>query len=127
MSQINLKLDVTAENLKLIKKLSSKSNKKPKKKIEFSKLIVWFMSIIALIITAYTMYIVNITGDTTPLLTLISVWFTAYGVAMSFYYNKAKTENKIKLEKLYGKETVQRALSDTENEYSSNTFYAEGE
>ena len=34
------------------------------------------------------------------LTTLVSVAWAAYGTSVSFYYNKAKLENKIKLEKL---------------------------
>lgn len=74
------------------------------KKFEFSKIIMTVCGAVTLIVTAFTFFIVNKTGDTSPLAYLIPAVFGEMATATGFYYSKAKMENKIKLRKKYGKE-----------------------
>lgn len=73
-----------------------------KKKIEFSKKIFYLVAIIAGIVLIYSMALMWYTKDTSGLAYLIPSVFAEMGCATAFYYNKAKLENKIKLEKKYG-------------------------
>lgn len=74
------------------------------KKKEFSK-ILWVTAMIhAVALSLYTMVIIFITGDTTPLEYLIPSVFAELAAATGFYFNKAKAENQIKLRKQYGSE-----------------------
>lgn len=68
---------------------------RPKK--EFSKLIFIGVSIVNLVIVAFTLVIVWRTSDTGPLAYLIPAAAAEMTAATGFYYNKAKAENKIKL------------------------------
>jgi hypothetical protein len=54
------------------------------------------------------------TKDSSALAYLIPAVFGLTSVTVGFYYNKAKLENKIKLEKKYGKELVES--SETVNQ-----------
>ena len=85
------------------------------KKTEFSKKIIIFMTVFTVIITAYSLALMWKTGDTSPLAYLIPSVFAEYATATGFYYWKARTENKIKLLKQYGKD-AEKALND-ENDY----------
>lgn len=87
--------------------------RKKRKKIEFSKLILLVTGIFAVIITVFTMVIVCRTGDTSALAYLIPAIFTEVATATGFYYSKAKAENRIKLTKLYGKETVEKIENES--------------
>lgn len=75
-------------------------------KFEFSKLIVIFETILIAILTIRILSLIELSirsqfdGLFPYLTTLVSVAWAAYGTSVSFYYNKAKLENKIKLEKL---------------------------
>ena len=80
-----------------------------KKKVEFSKLIFVGVSVLTLAITLFSCVIIWKTMDTTALAYLIPAVFTEMAAATAFYYNKAKTENKIKLMAHYG---VQPEASD---------------
>lgn len=85
------------------------------KKAEFSKKIIIFMTVFTVIITAYSLALMWKTGDTSPLAYLIPSVFAEYATATGFYYWKARSENKIKLLKQYGKD-AEKALND-ENDY----------
>lgn len=75
-----------------------------KKKYEFSK-VLWIVAMIhSSIISIYTMIVILVTGDTTPLEFLIPAIFAELAAATGFYFNKAKAENLIKLRKHYGAE-----------------------
>lgn len=76
--------------------MNTKENKK-KKKIEFSKLIFIGVSIITIITTAFSCYMIWETKDTSALAYLIPAVFAEMASATAFYYNKSKAENKIKL------------------------------
>lgn len=70
---------------------------KPKRKVEFSKVLVVSVCLITTMVAAFTCYMVWITMDTTPLAYLIPAVFTEAATGTGFYYNKAKKENEIKL------------------------------
>lgn len=91
---------------------SMASKKKTKKKTEFSKVILIVVSVFTVIVTAFTMYAVIITGDTSALQVLIPSAFAELATATGFYYSKAKAENRIKLRKLYGDEAVEQDTMD---------------
>lgn len=74
------------------------------RKIEFSKIIMFMVSAVTIGVTAFTLYIVKETGDTSPLGYLIPAVFAEMATATGFYYSKAKVENRIKLRKKYGSE-----------------------
>lgn len=82
------------------------ARKKRKKKTEFSKFILITMVILATFVTAFTFVAVIKTGDTSALGYLIPAVFAELATSTGFYYWKAKTENKIKLSQIYGKEIV---------------------
>jgi len=75
-----------------------------KKKKEFSKLIIIGVGAVTAIVTAFTLFIVWETKDTSPLAYLIPAVFAELATATGFYYSKAKAENRIKLRKQYGPE-----------------------
>ena len=73
-----------------------------RKKLEFSKLIMLVVGAVTVIVTAFTLFIVWKTQDTSPLAYLIPAVFAELSVGTGFYYSKAKAENRIKLRKHYG-------------------------
>lgn len=74
------------------------------KKKEFSKQL-WIAAMVhAAVLSLYTMVIIFVTGDVTPLEYLIPSVFAELAAATGFYFNKAKAENQIKLRKQYGSE-----------------------
>ena len=75
------------------------------------------MTVFTVIITAYALALMWKTGDTSPLTYLIPSVFTEYATATGFYYWKARTENKIKLMKRYGK-TAERAFNEQQDYYN---------
>ena len=86
--------------------------RKRRKKFEFSKLILLIIGIFAVVVTIFTMVVVCRTGDTSALAYLIPAIFAELATATGFYYSKAKSENRIKLTKLYGKEAVEQSECD---------------
>lgn len=73
-------------------------------KFEFSKIIMIVVGAVTLIVTAFTLIAVFVTGDTSPLAYLIPSVFAELATATGFYYSKAKSENQIKLRQKYGAE-----------------------
>lgn len=80
-----------------------KSNKKYKKKIEASKLILAYILALTTIVAIFSMVIVAITKDTTPLVYLIPAVFAELATGTGFYYSKAKAENELKIGKTMDK------------------------
>ena len=74
-------------------------NSSKKQKTEFSKNILTFSWCVFLVVIAFTLYMVYITENLEPLITLLGILGGAVSVGEGFYYNKAKAENKIKLMK----------------------------
>lgn len=75
--------------------------KKKKQTIEFSKKIFYIITALTIVVVIYSMALMWYTQDTTALSYLIPAIFGELGVSTGFYYWKARTENKIKLEKKY--------------------------
>ena len=73
-----------------------------KHKLEFSKVMIWFVSLLILYMIVFSSYMMIKTDDLTPLAYLIPSIFGMGGSAYGFYYSKAKAENKIKLMKECG-------------------------
>lgn len=73
------------------------------KKFEFSKIILIFETVIVAILTVRVLNLIELSinnlfdGSFPYLTTMVSVAWAAYGTSVSFYYNKSKLENKIKL------------------------------
>ena len=72
-----------------------------KKKMEFSKILFILTTILVTSIVVYSMLLMWKTGDTSALAYLIPSAFAELATATGFYYNKAKKENEIKLNKQY--------------------------
>lgn len=89
--------------------------RKNKKKFEFSKIILCVVSAFAVAVTIFTCVAVIVTGDTSALAYLIPSIFAELATATGFYYSKAKSENRIKLTKLYGEKAVEQ--NDKETDY----------
>jgi hypothetical protein len=70
---------------------------KAKKVKEFSKKIFVGVALANIIIIAFAIYMIYITGDLTPLSYLIPAAAAEMATTTGFYYSKAKAENKIKL------------------------------
>lgn len=98
------------------------SEKKPP--IEFSKILVISAAALNLIVVAYTMVLVAITLDLTPLAYLIPAVAAEVAAGYGFYYNKAKVENRIKLMKLYGVEPSRESFKDSGD--SGSDYYGYG-
>lgn len=75
------------------------------------------MTVFTVIITVYALVLMWKTGDTSGLAYLIPAVFAEYATATGFYYWKARSENKIKLMRIYG-ETAEKALNN-ENNYNN--------
>lgn len=82
------------------------------KKTEFSKKIIITAGIINLAVIIFTMVMVSITGDLTPLCYLIPSVGAEVATGTGFYYSKAKVENRIKLMKAYGMELKEENFND---------------
>ncbi len=76
--------------------------KSKSKKQEFSKIIFILVATINITVILFTMYMIYITRDLSPLMYLIPAVAAEMATATGFYYAKAKAENKIKLMKQYG-------------------------
>lgn len=70
-----------------------------KKKMEFSKKIFMGVSIMVGITMIFSLYMIYITRDLSPLAWIIPSVFVELATATGFYYNKAKAENVIKIDK----------------------------
>lgn len=90
-----------------------------KSKIEFSKKIFIFVAAVAVVVTAFTMYMVWETKDLTPLVYLIPAIFAETASATGFYYWKSKAENQLKIARSIKEEQlcdeINRVKEITEN------------
>ena len=89
-----------------------------KRRSEFSKRIIIFMTVFTLVITVFALALMWRTGDTSPLAYLIPSVFAEYATATGFYYWKARTENKIKLMRLYGKSAEKVLKNESDQNYN---------
>ncbi|MDO4710609.1 MAG: hypothetical protein Q4A75_01435 [Peptostreptococcaceae bacterium] len=83
---------LSKEELELVQLHRAKTNRY-KKRFEFSKIMLVYVTFFVTALTAFSAYIIWETKDTSALSYLIPAWFTEFGIAPSFYYNKAKHEN----------------------------------
>lgn len=75
---------------------------KQKEKPEFSKLIFAFVATVNIVVIIYSLVMMAITLDLSPLAYIIPATAADMATATGFYYWKARTENIIKLKKEYG-------------------------
>lgn len=87
---------------------------KRKKPIEFSKKIFIGVSIVNLFILIFATVMIWRTMDLSPLSYLIPAAAAEMATATGFYYNKAKAENKIKIEKGTEPKNLEGGMSDYE-------------
>ena len=73
--------------------------KKTKKKLEFSKIILFVFGVIEVGVIIFACYMVYVTCDLTPLAYLIPSTAVVGATSVKHYYDKARTENVIKLKK----------------------------
>lgn len=73
-------------------------------KTEFSKKLLYVIFFVTGIIIAFTLYIVWKTEDTSPMAYLIPAVFVEVATATGFYYWKARRENEIKLQGIFGED-----------------------
>lgn len=85
-----------------------------KKKLEFSKLILFVFFVIEVGVILFTCYMVHMTCDLTPLAYLIPSTAVVGATGVKYYFQKAKIENRIKLMHSYGIEPTADAFQDNE-------------
>ena len=86
------------------------------KKTEFSKKLLIFASVLAVAVTCFAFLLMWRTGDTSALMYLVPAVFGELATGTGFYYWKARTENKIKLYKYYGKDVYDATVKDEKKE-----------
>lgn len=83
---------------------------------EFSKVILFAISAVLLIVIIFSMIMMAVTSDLTPLDWILGGLFSLADVAVAFYYWKARKENEIKLRVIYGKEMADGTKSNDETD-----------
>lgn len=86
------------------------------KKMEFSKKVLILVAVVTIIVIAYTLVMVAVTRDLTPLNYLIPALFGEVATGTGFYYWKAKQENMIKLRQSQDKTQIQSGCVSPEEE-----------
>ena len=76
--------------------------KRERLSLEFSKIIITTVAIATAIVVAISFILMFRTGDLSPLSYIITGIFAELASATGFYYWKAKRENEIKLQAIYG-------------------------
>lgn len=71
-------------------------------KTEFSKKILYVAAILNIAVIIFSCIMIYRTENLEPLIYLIPSTAAEVATGTAFYYNKAKAENKIKIEKQYG-------------------------
>ena len=69
------------------------------KKMEYSKQIFLGISVMVTGVVVFSCYMIYITRNLEPLRYLIPAVFVEMGTATGFYFNKAKAENLVKIDK----------------------------
>lgn len=87
---------------------------KTKKKFEFSKLILFVFGFIEVGVIVFTCYMVYLTCDLTPLAYLIPSTAVVGATGVKHYFQKAKTENRIKLMHSYGVQPTEESFHDND-------------
>ena len=94
---------------------------------EFSKLIMVAAGIINLCVIIFTFVMVWRTCDLTPLAYLIPSTAAEVATGTAFYYNKAKSENRLKLMKIYGIDINEQNFDGEEASYDRPYGYCVGD
>ena len=107
--------------------MTKKKENKSIKKFEFSKLIIVFETILVALVSwkvlAYAEMCImsQYMGTLAFLTTMITAVWSAYGVSVSFYYNKAKAENVPKIQGSIEAEKEKAAQTQVKVEVSQYT------
>ena len=83
-----------------------------KKKFEFSKIIMFVLGVVGITVLALSFHLMYLTLGLSPLIYIIPSTQAVIGIGISFYYSKAKVENKIKLMKKYGVEPTTESFNE---------------
>lgn len=95
--------NLSESELKKALKDKKMERKMSKPKMEFSKRIFIGVTVLTLTIILFSMYMILKTEDTGALSYLITGVFAQAATCIGFYYNKAKKENEIKINKGFDK------------------------
>lgn len=90
-------------------------------KMEFSKKIIIATLLFTIIVIIFAMVFMWNTGDSSPMGYLLTGMFAQASAASGVYYFKAKSENQIKLQALYGQNAVEQANQSIEQGQWDNT------
>lgn len=83
---------------------------------EFSKLILYAISAVILLVIIFAMVMIAVTRDLSPIDWILGGLFSLASVAVGFYYWKARKENEIKLRVIYGREMADGTESNDETD-----------
>lgn len=83
---------------------------------EFSKLILFAISAVILLVIIFAMVMIAITRDLGPIDWILGGLFSLADVAVGFYFWKARKENEIKLRVAYGKEMTDGIVGTNSDE-----------
>lgn len=83
--------------------------------MECSKLILYAIGWILLLVIIYSLVMMAILADLEPLSYILGGLFALANVAVGFYFWKARKENEIKLRLIYGKENTEGIIGTEEN------------
>lgn len=95
---------------------------KNKKKIEFSKIIIFIVGVVTIAVTTFTLYMIWETKDLTALAYLIPAVFTETASATGFYFWKSRTENQLKIARTIKEEKLNEEMN-TAKEIVNNSEY----
>lgn len=97
-----------------------KKRKTRKRPMETSKLILLIVAIVNAVVILFTLVMVWITQDLSPLTYLIPAVAAEAAAGTGFYYNKAKEENRIKLMAKYGMKPTEQVFNSEGGYYDEH-------
>lgn len=83
-----------------------------KKKRSISKVLIFTILTLTVIISLFTLYATWLTKDTTPLTALVPCVFAEMGVVSAFYQWKSKCLAVIEMKQKYGEQFIENTLDD---------------
>ena len=86
--------------------------KRKKKKRSISKFLIFIITLMTIVITAFTIYATWLTRDITALTVIIPCIFAEMGVVSGFYMFKSKCLAIIELKHQYGERFIEETLDD---------------
>lgn len=101
---------------------------KPKKKIEFSKIIYTINLVLVAIVTGMSFLCVIKSGewnisDLSLIAVICTSAFASLSVASLFYYRKAQAENVLKISRQIQKDNIDVAVVETANQVMNSDFH----